>query len=425
MKISGSIHFSINHTVAFICVCFLGFQLSPAQQINTDSLLIKAYESLKEKKYELAFKQAHLGKKISPDYLDFQLLIGRIHQITSQQDSARLYFKKVLAKNTAYEEAFLYLINLELKTENYEPAEILINDAITIHPKNQTFPLKKLRVYQLKEDVNKEREYLEELTLMYPKNDTLTQRLFWLNSRFNSNRIGVQYRITNFDRSGVGPWHLGTIQYIGERPWGSFLGRVNYTQRRSNDSFLIDGVQLEGKSYFFTGDKSYANVSIGYSEDLVFPKWRLGATYFQALPMGWEMDLGMRYTYVVQNDIPAATLGVGKYFGSYWMHFRSFFQQQKKNIYPAFTLTSRYYYHTRFDYINSILGYGTSPDERILLGDLNQRIELDSYRVGLGYYRQFGKHFLIGVQGVYNYQEYSKDKWQNEYETFIMIHCRL
>lgn len=425
MKINSMIHFSVFKTVAVLYICSLGFQLSNAQQINTDSLLIKSYESLKEKNYELAIQQAYLGKKISPDYLDFQLLIGRVHQLTNQQDSARLYFKKVLDKNTAYEEAFLYLINLELETENYEQAEMVVNKAIRFHSKNQRFRFKKLQLYQAQKDLVKEAAYLEELLLIYPKNAELTQRLFWFNSRFNSNRIGVQYRLTNFDRSGVGPWHLGTVQYIGERQWGSILGSVNYTQRRSNGSLLIDGVQLEGASYFLTGDKSYANVSVGYSEDLVFPKWRLGATYFQALPKGWEVDLGMRYTYVVQNNIPAATLGVGKYFGSYWMHLRSFFQQQQKNIYPAFTLTSRYYYRTRFDYFNSILGYGTTPDERILLGDLNSRIELDSYRVGLGYYRQIGKHFLLGVQGVYNYQEYTEDKWQNEFETFLMIQYRL
>lgn len=417
--------FSFNIYSLFVCLIFFGAQFSFAQKINTDSLLLQAYESLKQKEYSRALKQAHSGKKISPEYLDFQVLIGRVHQLTNQKDSARIYFNRVLKKNTAYEEAFMYLINLEFEEENYENAETVLNNAISVHSENKVFRLKKLQLYQLQQDFESEREYLKELIQIYTDDSELKQRIFWLDSRFNSNRVGLQYSLKNFDRDPVGPWHLGTIQYIGERKWGSVLGRINYAHRRSNGARLIEGIQFEGESYFFTGENSYANVSVGYSEDLVFPKWRIGASYFQTLPKGWEVDLGFRYTYVAQNNIPAGILGIGKYFGSYWMHLRSFFQEQNKNVYPALTLTTRYYYNTRFDYINFILGYGTSPDERVILADLNERVDLKSYRAGLGYYRQFGKHFITGLQFVYNRQEYIEDNWQNEFETFLMLHYRL
>src|SRR5690606_27664131 len=237
-------------------------------------------------------------------------------------------------------------------------------------------------------------------------------------------RIGLQYSLTSFNRDGVGPWHLGTVQYIGEREWGSLLGRINYANRRVQGTTLIDGLQFEGETFFFTGDKSYANITAAYSDDEVFPKWRLGATYFQALPKGWEVDFGLRYTYVAETNIPGANLGVGKYVEAYWIHLRSFFQLQNDEVFPALTLTTRYYYNTRFDYVNFILGYGTSPDERVVLADLNQRVALNSYRVGAGFYRQFGRHILSGVQMVYNRQEYIEDNWQNELEAFLMLHYR-
>lgn len=425
MKILKSTQYSTNTCGLLICLLFFSIQISFAQQINTDSLLVQAYASLKQKDYALAFKQAHLGKKTDPEYLDFQVLIGRIHQMSNQQDSTRMYLNRVLDKNPAYEEAFMYLINLELETQNEVQAEKIINKAIQFHPDNKSFRLKKLQLYQMQEDVENEREYINELLTLYPEDSEIKQRIFWLDSHFNSDRIGIQYSLTNFDRDGVGPWHLGTVQYIGERKWGSVLGRVNYAHRRSNGKMLLDGIQFEGESYFFTGENSYANVSVSYSDDLVFPKWRLGATYFQTLPDGWEVDLGIRYTYVAEQNIPTAALGIGKYFGSYWMHLRSFFQAQNENVYPAFTLTSRYYYNTRFDYVNVILGYGTSPDERVIQADLNQRVQLNSYRAGLGYYRQIGQHFIAGVQAVYNHQEYIEHSWQNEFETFVMLQYRL
>lgn len=414
---------SFKNFLVFAVILF-GFNLQ-AQEINTDSLLVSGYESLKQGNYEKAFSEAHLGKKISPEYLDFQVLLGRLHQLTKQQDSARVYYNNVLQKNTAYEEAFLYLINLELETENYGKAQVAVNQAVKVHPENKTFQTKQLQLYQLQNDIAAERDYLETLILKYPDDSEFQQRIFWLDSRFNSDRIGLQYSLTSFDRDGVGPWHLGTVQYIGERKWGSVLGRINYANRQAQGSTLIEGLQFEGETYFFTGQKSYANVGIAYSSDEVFPKWRLGATYFQNLPKGWEVDLGLRYTYVAQTNIPGASLGIGKYMGSYWLHLRSFLQSQNDELFPAFTFTTRYYYNTRFDYVNFILGYGTSPDERVVLAELNQRVALESYRAGAGYYRQFGKHFIAGVQAVYNHQEFIEANWQNELEVFFMLHYRL
>jgi hypothetical protein len=33
-----------------------------------------------------------------------------------------------------------------------------------------------------------------------------------------------------------------------------------------------------------------------------------------------------------------------------------------------------------------IAGYGTSPDDRVTIGQLEQRVSLTSYRIGAGYF---------------------------------------
>jgi hypothetical protein len=60
--------------------------------------------------------------------------------------------------------------------------------------------------------------------------------------------VGVNYSYTSFDRSGYGPWHLGSIQYR-ERSWGSLIGRINYVNRLSSGISVSDGM-LEAESYF-------------------------------------------------------------------------------------------------------------------------------------------------------------------------------
>lgn len=396
-----------------------------AQKVNTDSLLVSAYQSLKDGQYIQAIAKARRGKKEAPEYLDFYVVLGRANQLTKQKDSARYYYSHVLERNEKYEEAYTYWIGMELEDKNYDQAEILLAKARKSHPENSVFPMQQWRLYQDMGDFEKERTYLRELSSVFPSNSEITQRIFWLDSRYNSDRFGLQHTYTNFERDGIGPWHLSSVQYIRERKWGSIIGRVNYANRMANKETIAEGIQVEAETYFFTGKKSYAHLFGAYSGEIVFPEWRVGANYFQTLTKGWELDFGVRYTRVDSMDLPALTLGVGTYFGSYWVHVRSFFQEQESKWYPAFTLTTRYYLDSRFDYLNFVAGYGTSADESYIQSQLQNRISLNSYRVGLGYFRQLGGKFLVGAQGGYNRQEYLDSKWQNEWEAYLMFQYRL
>ena len=92
-----------------------------------------------------------------------------------------------------------------------------------------------------------------------------------------------------------------------------------------------------------------------------------------------------------------------------------------KDYYPAFTLTTRYYLDTRFDYFALILGYGTSPDERSTLGQFQSRVATESYRANLGYFRMLKQNYLIGIQAGYNKQEFLPNRYQNEFELFVSL----
>jgi YaiO family outer membrane protein len=131
--------------------------------------------------------------------------------------------------------------------------------------------------------------------------------------------------------------------------------------------------------------------------------------------------LGIRYINTDETNFTTAVLGFGKYLGSYWLNLRSYLQFDNSTVYPAFTLTSRYYFNTRFDYLTLIAGYGTSPDERTTLGQINQRLSLDSFRIGGGYYRLFGKHYVTGIQLSVNNQEYVPGFKQIETEIALVF----
>lgn len=408
--------------IYMLIVFLLGINLSAlGQKTDVDSLLVKALKEVKENKLESGLKKAQLGIRLAPDYLDFHLLAGRIHQLTKQNDSARYYFNYVIDKNPVYEDAFLYLINLNLDEEKYIEAEMLANKAIAVHPDKKYFKLKKWNVLQLKNDEKEEYQFLKTIGPEFPNDEEMKQRIFFLDSKINSDRVGANYSYTTFSRDNYGPWHLGSVQYIRERSWGSLIGRINYADRFAFDESIANGLQYEVESYIFTGRMSYSYLGAAYSDDIVFPKLRLGYSFFQNFKKGWEADLGFRFTKAEDREFKTGVIGIGKYIGSYWINFRTFIQNEKSDFYPAFTLTTRYYFDTRFDYLTVIAGYGTSPDERTTLGQFDQRVALDSYRIGGGYYRLFGAHYLTGIQATFNNQEYTPGLKQNELELSLMF----
>jgi YaiO family outer membrane protein len=393
-----------------------------AQKIDVDSLLkVAIKETYKDKNYESALKNTHLGMKLSPDYLDFHLLTGRIYQLTNVKDSARYYYNYVIDKNPVYEEAFTYLINIEIEEKKYDDAHIVVDKAIAAHPGKKDFRYKKLSIYELLGEKDKSEAYLKEMQAMYPKDSELKLHYFIDNSRLESDRIGVNYNLTTFDRSGVGPWHYGSLQYIRERHWGSAIARVNYSNRYANGESIMNGIQYEAESYLFTGKNSYSYIGAGYSNDPGFPKLRLGYSFYYNFKKGWEGDLGVRYIDTEDTNVATGVIGIGKYLGSYWFNLRSYLQFDNSTVYPAFALTSRYYFNTRFDYLTLIAGYGTSPDERTTLGQIEQRLSLDSFRIGGGYNRLFGDHYITGLQLSVNNQEYAPGLKQIETEIAFML----
>jgi len=396
-----------------------------SQKINTDSLLIEVIKDINVRKnYPEAIKKAHIGMKAAPDYLDFQLFLGRAYQLSESIDSARYYYKRVVEKNPKYEDAYTYWSQLEVNAKNYPEATNVTDQALALYPENKAFHFRKLAIYELQKEDDKAYDYLKTMDKQFPNDTDIKQRLFLLDKKNNNDRVGLNYSITFFDRNGVGPWNLGSVQYIRERKWGSLIGRVNYANRLSFKTSIADGLQYEAESYFFTGKKAYSYIGAAYSDDLVFPKWRVGYSFYYNFNDGWEADLGGRYTKTVDENLTAIVAGVGKYIGSYWLNLRTFLQNQDSKVYPAFTLTSRYYFGSRFDYATVIMGYGTSPDERSVLGQLEQRIAMDSYRIGVGYYRVLWQNYLAGIQVNYNNQEYLPGLKQHETELNFSLQYR-
>ena len=405
----------------FFCLFLFFTQNTKAQKkIDTDSLLTVIVTDMKtsQPNYKRNIQRALLGKKLAPDYLDFHLILGRNYDLTKVKDSARFYYNYVIEKNPVYEDAFLYLINLDIEEKKYDEGSTLTNKAIELYPDNKTFRLKRIAFYALQNDTKNEEKYLKSIRLKFPNDPEIEQLLYVLYSQINFDRVGVYYNITTIDRDGVGPWHLVSADYVRQRSWGSLIGRVNYAKRLASNYVMSSGLQFEAESFLFAKKNNYHYVDLAYSQDAAFPEWRFGYSYFHTFKKGWEADLGARYLIMQDNsDLKTLNIGVGKYFGSYWVNLRSYIQKDGASL----TITSRYYYKTKYDYITLIAGYGTSPDDRTRSADYEARMSLRSYRLSAGFFKLIKSRYIVGILITDNEQEYEANKFQTELDFAFLL----
>ena len=401
----------------FVCLlAMISTQTSVGQtKIDVDSLLQTVILDMQIKEYDRAIANAQKGIELSPNYLDFYQFLGRAYQLSGKPELARENYKHVIDKNPAYKDVFVYWFSLEMEQKNYEEAEKVATLAIEKYPEEDTFYLKKLAAIQLQGDEEVEFNYIQSLPENIRNSSSIQQQLTILELRSHNDRIGASYAITTFDRNGVGPWHLGSVQYIRQRFWGSLIGRISYADRTANGNSSREGTQYELESYINTGEKSYSYFDVAYSDDEVFQKWRLAYSYFQNFNKGWEAELGFRYSKNVNSDNTTGVFGIGKYIGPYWINLRHFMVTDGGQFFPSFTLTTRLYTGTRFDYFSASTGFGSSPEDFVIGGQFNQRVRLDSYRFGVGYNKLIKNKFILGLGINYNNQEFVPSRHQNEW----------
>ncbi len=392
------------------------------KKIDTDSLLTVTNRYLNvDKNYSEAKKLGHLGIRLAPAYYDFHIALGRAFRFTKEIDSARYYFNQVITNNTKYKEAFLYMAQIEIESKNAKEAKSILDKAIHLHPAEIDFYWLKLSAIELENDDLKTLAYLKEFEAKFPNENRIKSRMLDLKLNSNSDRIGIGTTLTTFDRSGIGPWYLSNLQFVRQRKKLTLIGRFNYSDRQSYGKSIGNGTLTEIESYVKWTKKHYSFGNIGIGSATLFPKLRLNYSSFIQIASKWEIEVGLRYNRNTASENYAVAAGIGTYMGSGWLNLKSYLNLDSQKKYPSFTANYRYYIKSRYDYYSASLGYGTSPDERETLSQYEQRVPLNSYRIGLGYSKVIYKKFILGLQGNFNRQEYLPKKYQNELSLLLQL----
>jgi len=139
------------------------------QQMSSDVLLKQALKETNiNKNYKKAIALTQKGLKISPDYLDLKLLLGRLYMLNNRQAEAELILQSVLKKTPSQSDALRYLINLKNTQKNTKAAIAYAAQYLKYYPSDRKMELKKLAMQYENGDYDPATQELEQLMQKYP-----------------------------------------------------------------------------------------------------------------------------------------------------------------------------------------------------------------------------------------------------------------
>ncbi|MCW3090956.1 MAG: yaiO [Ferruginibacter sp.] len=381
MQIRHCYFFLIRRFCLVLAVNFLLLFNLTAQSISSDEYFQMARKAaFDNKNYPEAIRLSQLALQQSPGYTDIRIFLGRVYYWNDQPDSSLLTLKAALQNKPDYEDAAIAISDIEYFSDHYASALNYIEHGLGFHPASKELMLRKAKNLAALSRYKEALVITDSLLKTDPKNNALRSLAERIRDYRSKNKIGLSYDYTYFDKQFDNPWHIVSMDYSRQTKAGSFIGRLNYARRHTEN-----GVQFEADAYPRISKTFYAYTNIGYSADMpVFPKFRAGFSLYANLPRSFEADAGFRYLNF-DSDTWIYTFALGKYYKNFWFNGRTYLTPSNSRISQSYTLTTRYYGKSADNYFSFSIGKGISPDDRSVVSQLNSDYKLQTKKISAGY----------------------------------------
>ncbi|MBO9618930.1 MAG: tetratricopeptide repeat protein, partial [Niabella sp.] len=190
-KKSGILSFFV--LTALLCNYCLYAQ--KAKRPNADLILKEALKQTGLGNYDQAATLANKGLRVSPNYLDIQLLLARIYTLKEQPDEALKLYDKILTKHPANKTALLGKADVYQREKNYDAALQLYESLSAKYPKDSIYMLKQLGTYESQKQFARGVPVANRLQATYPA----TPRFKELSNYYKIAAAQLYYKSGNYD----------------------------------------------------------------------------------------------------------------------------------------------------------------------------------------------------------------------------------
>ena len=338
--------------------------------------------------YEEAKQIGYNLLKENGEYYDAALFLARIHGWESSFDSAYMLIDRVLAGDPGLYEAYETCADLAYWENNLEKLDSCARGAEEIEPDSAA----RFERYRL----------------------AIQQAV----PRFKQENIFGWYSYDHFSVPYQRNWHMLTAGAELPIKQGTLIPSLN-TGYFWGDLPQKTDLQVNLDAYLTLGKKDYAMLGYGFSPggDInFFPVHRGAAELWHNLPRGFAFSAGLRY-YYWDRHFTFLTFSEEKYAGNYWFSIRSYLFFKDYGISASYYLSARRYFDNEFNHLTLTLGYGTSPDEPILVVSDLDRLSAMSGRITFTKFVS-RKVRLLTMVG-YAWEEYARDEHRHRIDARI------
>jgi len=340
--------------------------------------------------YETAKLLGYGLLKDNTDYHDVALFLARVHGWEASYDSAYALIDQVVTDAPELFEAYKTCADLAYWQNNWERLDGCAQKAIALEPDSAAL-------------FDAYRQVQQAGALM------------------TGPEIFMQYYYDHFSLPYVRNWHM--LSAGGNIPFkaGTLVPYLNAGYHAGGWQPSTD-LQINLDAYITLGKRNYVLAGYGFSPNgsiNYLPTHRAAAEIWQALPAGFGLSAGLRYFYWDQS-FTFLTFSGEKYAGNYWFSLRTYLFFKDYGASTSWYASIRRYFATRDDHLTFTLGYGTAPDEPLVVVTDLERLSAVSGRVELS--KKLNPRLsLTGMLG-YGYEEYFDQEYRHRFD--MRIGCK-
>lgn len=355
-----------------------------------------------------------------PDNTDVSVYLARIHAWVSDFDSATVMVNSILKGNPEHPDALTLRVDIDYWRNDWDHLLISAEEALAILPEDTGIRSKYAMALFHTGQIERAREETERILEMNP-DDKLARDL---QNRMvigeTNNEVFGRYSFDHFNRPYSRRWHMLTVGGIFPYSTGKLIPSINAGHNVEAGSFTESSdIQLNLETYWLFSKRNYLLAGYGISPGNYFPKHRAILDVWQVLPRGFSLSAGLRYFYWDEH-FWFPHLALEKYAGNYWLALNNYIFFKEYGVSASFYLTVRRYMEHQYNYLSATIGYGTAPDESIIVKTDLDRLNALSFRIDGS--RMAGKRVRLTVSTGYSYEEYLNDTYRHRWSFIFGLH---
>ncbi|GAB2775233.1 YaiO family outer membrane beta-barrel protein [Salinimicrobium soli] len=393
--------------IALLLVSIL-FTSALWSQEDPDLLYMEALEAYQKSHFEESLKLTRQGLELAPEYHDIRILQIRNQWALNMWTAADKDLDYLLETAPSYVDVKPLALQRIGRFASSEEALAFTKELLQIYPSDVTLKVREAELLLETGNAGAARKAANELSGREDISGKDRYALQLILKQTVTDEIGVSYQVVSFSKeySRQDPWHSISTEYQHNFKRTAVLGRVNYTDRGYDN-----GTLFEMEAYPVFNDHFYSFVNIGLSDNSFFPDFRGSASLFYSFAKNFEAEAGARVLNYGERSYFSAVAGLTAYTGKFYFNLRSFIgPERKEKLVQNYQFNTRYYFSGADNYFFTRLGKGISPDELVLVKQVEENPSLEAWYGNIGLNKAFGIHHVFKASAGMLYEDITSSR---------------